>query len=139
MKLKKIREKFSREMVRPLIYATFTRFIVGMTVALAADFFLRPTTGHDLRETCFLILGFLFALMALIAWLRLDGMKLPKLMMLRVHWRKKPSKMYGDIADYLDEQPTLTFDELDDEEKDLCLLCADLICCVIFFVVSLFV
>lgn len=140
MKLKKIREKFSRAMIRPVIYATFTRFILGLVLALAGDYFLRPSTGRDLRESFFLILGFLFALMAVIAWLRLDGMKLPKLMMLRIHFRKKPSKiLYGDMSDYLDEQPTLSFGDLEDEEKDLCLLCADLFCCVSFFIATLFV
>ena len=140
MKLKKIREKFSRAMIRPVIYATFTRFILGLVLALAGDYFLRPSTGRDLRESFFLILGFLFALMAVIAWLRLDGMKLPKLMMLRIHFHKKPSKiMYDDMSDYLDEQPTLSFEDLEDEEKDLCLLCADLFCCVSFFIATLFV
>ena len=89
MKLKKIRETFRREMIRPFIYATFTRFVLALTIAL--------------------------------------------------HPHKKPSRMYGDIADYLDEQPVVTFEELEDEEKDVCLLCADVICCVLCLIASLFV
>ena len=139
MKLKKLRETLRREIIRPFIYATFTRFVLALTIALAGDFFLGPVVGHDLRETLFLLLSAIFALMAVIAWLRLDGMKLPKLMMLRIHPHKKPSRMYGDIADYLDEQPVVTFEELEDEEKDVCLLCADVICCVLCLIASLFV
>lgn len=139
VKLKNIWQKFRRDMIRPLIYATFTRFILALAAALLIDFFLGPKVGRDLRENAFLLFAFLFALMAVIAWLRLDGLHLPKFMMLRIHPRKKPTRTYGDIADYLDEQPVVTFEELEDDEKDVCLLCADVICCVLFLIASLIV
>ena len=64
--------------------------------------------------------------------------KLPKLLMMRVNPRKKPSRMYGDMIDYIDEKPGPTFEELEDQEKDLCLLLADAACCVIYLVLSFF-
>ena len=75
----------------------------------------------------------------MIAWLRLDGVKLPKVMMLRINPRKKPARMYGDMIDYVDEQPQVAFEDLDDGEKDVCILGADLFCCAAFLVLSLFV
>ncbi|MBR4711470.1 MAG: hypothetical protein IKP10_05510 [Clostridia bacterium] len=135
----KWRSRLSREMIRPFVYMTFTRFILALTAALLADFFLRPAVGRDLRESAFLLFAILFVLLGLIAWLRLDGMKLPRLMMLRINPRKKPSRMYGDIADHLDDEPGPTFDELDDEEKDICILGADAVCAVLFLIAALIV
>ena len=137
--MKKWREKIQPYMLRPFIYMTFTRFILALAAILLADFFLSPGAGRSLKSAFFLLGGVLFALLAWIAWLRLDGVKLPKIMMMRVNPRKKPSRMYGDIIDYVDEQPQVAFEDLDDDEKDLCILGADLFCCVVFAAVSLLV
>ena len=80
-----------------------------------------------------------FALLAVIAWLRLDGVKLPKLMMMRVNPSKKPSRMYGDMIDYIEERPGISFDELDEQEKDLCILAADVFCFLIFLMIGFFI
>ena len=123
-------------MLRPLIHMTFTRFILALAAALLADFFLSSGAGRSLESTAFLLMGALFALLTLIAFVRLDGVKLPKLMMLRINPRKKPSRMYGDIADYLDDKPEVTFEKLDDDEKDLCILGADAFCCIVFSIIG---
>ncbi len=137
--MKRIREKWQPYMLRPFIYMTFTRFILALAAALLADFFLSPGAGRPLKEPAFLLAGALFALLAVIAWLRLDGVKLPKVMMMRINPRKKPARMYGDMIDYVDEQPQVAFEDLDDGEKDVCILGADLFCCAAFLVLSLFV
>lgn len=131
-KKKPWRSKLQRRLLRPLIYAAFVRLVLGLFVGLLADFFLRESAGRDLRSDAFLVLALLFALMAVIAWLRLDGVRLPKPMMLRINPRKKPTRTYGDIADHLDETPMVDYDDLDDEEKDICLLSADLFCFAAF-------
>ncbi len=137
--LKKLRSRFRRDMIRPCVYATFTRFVLALAAALLADFFLGPVAKRDLREPAFLLLALILALMAVIAWLRMDGVRLPKPMMLRTTLRKKPTRTYGDIADHLDEQPTVDFADLEDEEKDACLLCADVICAVLMLAAALIV
>ena len=137
--MKTIRQKWQPYMLRPLIYMTFTRFILALAAALLADFFLAGTLGRPIKEPAFLLTGALFALLAVIAWLRLDGVRLPKPMMLRLNPRKKPSRMYGDMIDYIDENPMVTFEDLDDEEKDVCILGADVICCALFLIASFFV
>ena len=131
MKKKKLRKHLSR----PFIYMTFTRFLLALTAALLLDFFISSPL-RDIRAYAFMVLVAVFAVLAWIAYLRLDGMKLPKLMMLRVNPRKKPTIMYGDMSDYTDE-PVVTFDELEDDEKDICILGADLCCCVLFAVLSM--
>ncbi len=126
----RFRDRLQRYMLRPFIHMTFTRFLLALTAGLLIPFFLNDAAGQDLRESCFLVLTFLFALLALIAWLRLDGVKLPKLMMLRVNPRKKPTRSYGDMADWMDEEPQIVFEDLEDDEKDICLLGADLVCMI---------
>ena len=117
----------------------FTRGVLALAAALLLDFFLRPKTGRDLREDLFLLAAALFALLAFLAFLRLDGLKLPRLMTLRVNPRKKRSRMYGDMADYLEDSPDPVFEDLEDDEKDACLIAADLACCALFLLGTLFV
>ncbi len=137
--MKKIRQMIRPYMVRPFIHMAFTRFVLSLAAALLIDFFFSSAAGRSLKEPIFLLFGVLFGLLALVAWLRLDGVKLPKIMMLRINPRKKPSRMYGDMIDYVDEQPQASFEDLEDGEKDVCILGADVICCGIFLIASLFV
>ena len=126
-------------MLRPFIYMTFTRFILMLFIVLMADFLLSPRAGRSLRSAAFLLGGLICGILAWIVWMRLDGMKLPRLLMMRINPRKKPSRMYGDMIDYVDEQPQVTFEDLEDDEKDLCILGADLFCFAVFLVISLIV
>ena len=129
--MKKIQRIYEPYLLRPMIYMTFTRFVLALFFALLADFFLTPNAGRPLKSTLFFLCAALFALSALIAWLRMDGVKLPQILMMRVNPSKKPSRMYGDMIDYIDERPGIDFDDLDDSEKDCCILIADLICFII--------
>ena len=112
--IEKIRAIYNRALLRPMIYMATNRFLIALIL---------------------LLLGVCFVLLAWIAWLRLDGVRLPKLMMKRVNIRKKPVRSYGDMIDYIDEQP-VTFDDLDDAEKDVCCLLSDLACAAVFLVLS---
>lgn len=137
--MKKLKEIWRRELLRPMIYMTFTRFILGLFIALLADFFLSASAGRNLKETLFLLTSAVFAVLFWIAWLRLDGIKLPKFMMKRINPRKKPSRMYGDMIDYVDENAPETFEDLEDNEKDVCILGADAACCILFLIISFFI
>lgn len=127
---------FDRHMVRPWLYTAFTRFIFALTGALLLDFLVKTSDLINFRMYAFLFLGVFFALLAWIAYLRLDGVRLPKAMMKRVGPRKKTVRSYGDMIDYVDEHPPVTFDDLEDDEKDICCLGADIVCCVVFVVLS---
>ena len=130
--IKKIRSVYSRALLRPTIYMATNRFLIALIILLAADWLL---TGVQIKMYTALLLGVVFILLGWIAWLRLDGIRLPKMMMKRIDIRKKPARSYGDIIDYVDEKP-VTFDELDDAEKDVCCLLSDFSCAVIYIVVS---
>lgn len=137
--MKKFREIYEPYMLRPTIYMTFTRFVLALFAALLIDFFVAPNAGHSIKKTVFSLCAAVFALSALLAWLRLDGVKLPKLMMMRINPSKKPSRMYGDMIDYIEERPGISFEELDDREKDLCILIADAVCFLVFLVAAVLV
>ena len=136
--MKKFKEIYEPYMLRPMIYMTFTRFVLALFIALLADFFISKNINRPVKEEFFFLFAFIFLLLSAIAWFRLDGMKLPRLMMMRVNPAKKPSPMYGDMIDYVDERPGISFDELDDSEKDLCILCANLFCFFVFFILAIF-
>ena len=92
--------------------------------------------GRPLRSTLFLLASALFALLALIAWLRLDGVSLPKPMNLRLGPKKRRDRIPGDMIDFVEEEPSVPFEGLEDGEKDCCLLCADLVCAAVFLLAS---
>ena len=60
------------DMIRPVVYQTFTRLLVTLTFVLL----LREFAATPLPWGCAAAAG-VFALLAWIAWLRLDGAKLP--------------------------------------------------------------
>ena len=128
----KIRRNIGRRLARPFVYTVSSRFLVSLALALILEHFRSGTRGY-----AFVFLGVLFALLAWIAWLRLDGVRLPKFMSLRLDLRKKPSRMYGDMIDYVDERPGPAFADLEDAEKDVCLLGADALCAALFLLLSL--
>lgn len=133
--MKKLRKFAQRHIVRPVIYMTFTRFLAALAVVLIWERFFNTSGLPNAKMFGFSFAAVLFALLAWIAYLRLDGLKMPKLLMKRVNIRKKPTRSYGDMIDYTDEEP-VSFDELEDDEKDFCILVSDLICCLAYFALS---
>ena len=135
--MKKLREKWRNALLRPATYAFSVRFLAALAVILVVNYLVGKNTPRFLG-LAFLLLALLFVALAWIAYLRMDGVTLPKPLMTRVNLRKKPKRQYGDMIDYIDEKPGPTFEELEDQEKDLCLLLADAACCVIYLVLSFF-
>lgn len=133
--IEKFRKNAGRHLVRPTIYMASTRFLLALTLVLLLDRFTGTKSASDIKMFGFVFSGVFFALLAWIAYLRFDGMHMPKLLMKRVNIRKKPQRSYGDMIDYIEEEP-VSFDELEDEEKDICCFFADLICCVLFVALS---
>ncbi len=134
--MKKIRSLWQGYMLRPFLYTAFSRLVLGLFTALLGDHLFSGAAGHPLRSNLFLLASVVFALLAFIAWLRLDGVSLPKFMNLRVGPRKKRARIPGDMIDFVDEEPVIPFEDLEDDEKDCILLCADLICFLVFLAAS---
>ena len=90
-----LRNHFDREMIRPLIYKVFTRGVLALFAAQLAHFFLPAGGTLSSFSNLSLLLGFVFALAAVLAWLRLDGMKIPQAKLPRIK-RKEPPFLTGD-------------------------------------------
>ena len=130
-----LRKHFHRDMIRPLIYKVFTRFVMVLLIVLLWKQYLQPQTPHLTLPTVFPVVGMVFFLCAYLVYLRLDGLRIPRMKPLKKP-KKDPFRAYGDMADYLDEPP-VSFDDLTKDEQDTCSLLANVICGILFFLASL--
>ncbi|MDR0397221.1 MAG: hypothetical protein LBH66_07965, partial [Oscillospiraceae bacterium] len=121
-------------MIRPIIYMTFTRAALGLTASLLWSHFARPDPSR--LAWAYMALTAVFFALAWLAYLRLDGAKLPAPDKRLFEWRKRPTRSYGDISDYADDK-LYNADDLEDDETDFCRLAANLISGIIFIVASL--
>ena len=128
-------KNFRPFMVRPVIYQVFTRLIYALTLILLWNEF--ANRGGIPLSWAFIVPVLFYLLLAWMAFLRLDGIRAPKFDRKLFLRRKKPERFSsGDIADYLDHKP-VSFEELEEEEKDACLVLSNLITAVIFFIASI--
>ena len=126
------RKLFQKYMIRPTVYKAFSRFILALTASLLWDRFVN-TAQLNMRAWAFVFFGVLFIVSAWLCYLRLDGVKLPRIKKPEV--KKKPVIRYGDLPDYVDEE-IISFGELEEDERDLCCLIADVVLGIIFMVLS---
>ena len=127
--IRRVKKAFHREMVRPFIYKIFTRGILALFAAQMIHFFAPERSGLSSFSNLSLGLGLLFLLFAFLAWLRLDGAKIPLLKLPRMK-RKDPPFLAGSMADHLDDE-IVAFDDLEPEEQNVCVLLADLVLAVL--------
>ena len=129
-----LKAHFSREMIRPLIYKVFTRGVLALFAAELFHFFAPAEWPLSRFSNLALMLGLLFLFGAVIAWLRLDGMRIPQFKLPRFK-RKDPAFFAGSMADHIDDDIT-TFDSLDKEEQDICVLLTDLILAAVCLILA---
>ena len=130
-----LKEIWQPYLKRPVFYQCFTRFLIGLCIALLWDHFLNTGTVRQPRGNAFLVLAAFYALMGWLAWLRLDGVKAPKFDR-KLFRRRKKQQPFADMIDFVDED-VIDYDELEDEEKDLCLLLSNAITVLLFIAASL--
>ena len=135
--IRRIRKCWSRDLVRPLVYKVFTRGILALLVAQLAHFFAPANSGFASFSNLSLGLGLLFVLFTVLAWLRVDGLKIPQLKLPRIK-RKDPPFLAGNMADHIDDE-IVSFDDLDAEEQNVCVLLADVFLAVVCLVLAAFV
>ena len=133
----RLRKHFFRGMVRPIVYQTFTRSVIALTICLAYDRVVNLWQNQPSRLGWALIVaGVFYAVMAWMAYLRLDGIHTPTFDRKLFLRKKGPVIMsYGDMIDHVDDE-IIPFDELEPDEKDICLLLSNLICAAIFLIAS---
>lgn len=135
--IRRLREHWSRELIRPLIHRAFTRLVWGVFLALFAAFLVSRGGGRDLRGAFLGIYALVCMIGAWLSYLQLDGVKLPRLDRLRALIdRKRPARGTGDMIDFVDEE-IQSYESLEEAERYLVLLLADLINAVLFLAAAL--
>ncbi len=104
---------------------------------LVLDFFVHAPSPLFTKSNLFLLSGILWLIGAWISYLRLHALRFPRFDIQRYR-RKDPLRSFGDIADHIDD-PIITYEDLDDHDKDVCTLLCDLALFPVFVLVSLLV
>jgi len=129
-----LRTHYHREMTRALVYKVFTRGVLALFAAQLIHFFLPEGSPLKSFSNLSLMFALLFVLFSVLAWLRLDGLHIPQLKLPRMK-KKNPPFLNGDIADHINDD-IVTFDDLDEEEQNVCVLLADIILAVLCLVLA---
>ena len=116
--------RWHSDMLRPFIYKVFTRGVLALLAAQLVHFFAPSSWPLAAFSNLSLALGLLFALFAFLAWLRMDGLKIPHLKLPRLK-RTDPAFLKTDLADHLDDD-LVSFEDLDPADRDFCVFLADL-------------
>lgn len=134
--MKNILSKYTKVLIRPIVYRSFTWGIFALTAALLWERFVGPKSFLSVKKDIFFIVGIFFFALAWYYYLKVDGVRPPKINIEKPKQRKKHWG-YGDIIDFADEH-VVTFDELDDEEQDLCKLATNAILGGVYLLMSFF-
>ena len=132
--IRRLKNSFHPDMIRPLVYKVFTRGILALFAAQLVHRFAPSGASLASFSNLSLLLGLLFSLFCLLAWLRLDGFRIPQLKLPRMK-RKDPPFLTGDMADHIDDD-IVSFDDLSEDEQNLCVLLADLILAVLCLILA---
>lgn len=130
MKRKGIYQKY---MLRPIIYLTAYRLMVALIFLLILVRFVKNGPAPDL------IAGFLtatFALLSYLVYLRMDGLRIPRVKYIRPRKKPDPLRNFGAMSDHTDDEPGVSFEELEPDERDFCSLIANLVNFAIFLAAS---
>ena len=128
--------RLERPLRRHCIYQAATRFGAGLLISFLWYRFANPS-GYDINTYAFFFMTVFFIILAWMTYLRLDGMRMPRLKMdfLKKIKKKVVRSSYADMSDYTDEE-IIPFDELEEDEKARVLLQANLLCAVLFLILS---
>ena len=124
---------YKNYMFRPIIYMTATRLMAALIFLFALPYFVK--NGPVSSIIC-AFLAMLFALFAFLVYLRMDGLRIPRVKFIRPKKKNDPARHFASMSDYTNEEPPVTFDELEPEEKDFCSLASSLVNLLIFLILS---
>lgn len=120
-------------MVRPIIIKLFSALVISAVIVLLWDRLINVSDFVDARRYVLPVLSAFFAARAWLAFLRLDRIKLPRL----TKRKKRTGIQKGGMLDAIDTDEG-AFEELQQEEQDICVLVSSLICGVVLLIISLF-
>lgn len=122
-------------MVRPILYKCVFRAVIAWVLLLLWNRYVVSAgkTGLTLMRDGCLTAGIIFLGSAWFSYLRLDGVK-PALFRKKQE-KKKPRRGNSDIVDFADEH-IVSFAELDDEDRLICSMTANLICAGVYLLIA---
>ena len=124
---------YQRYMLRPLIYLAAFRLMVALIVMLAIERFV-PRGPAPAMIAAFLAM--VFALLSYLVYLRMDGLGVPRVKYIRPKKKNDPLRHASSMADHTDDDPGVSFEELEEDERDFCSLIANLTGMAVFLVAS---
>lgn len=136
--LKRMKSIWQRYMLRPTIYKIARRVMICLCVCLAWDQFVNQGKSPAGLATSFLFMAMFLAVAGWMSYLKLDGMKVPQFDKKLFDWGKKPDRNTGDMADHMDQEPVVDYDDLEDDEQNLCLCIANFASAAGFLIASFF-
>ena len=119
-------------MLRPIAYMAATRLMLSLIFLL---FLVRFVPNGPAPAMIAAFLTVLFALFAFLVYLRMDGLRIPRMKYIRPKKKKDPMRHFASMSDYTDEEP-VSFEDLEPEEKDFCSLASSVINLIVYLVLS---
>ncbi len=130
--MKKLREMWKNDLLRPVLYKCVTKCAVALALVLLWNRFLN---GNGLRSA-FRDGGFIAAVVLLgaawLSYLRLDGLDIPR----QKKEKRSGRRWTGSMADFADEH-IVSWDELSEGERHLCGMLSSLLSAALFLIPAL--
>lgn len=132
--IKKMRDTFQDYMIRPMMYQCGTRISIALVLCLLWDRFINVQKYFSMLQSAFFVVAMVMFMLAWFQYLRFDGIR-PGKLFFGTGKKKKKKHVTKSIVDFADEK-IISFSELEDEEKILVRLFGDIICGLIFLIIS---
>ena len=133
--IKKMRDTFQDYMIRPMLYQCATRISIALVLCLLWDRYINVQKYFSMAESAFFVVAMVLFMFAWFHYLRFDGIR-PGHLFFGTGKKKKKKHVTKSIVDFADEK-IISFSELEDEEKILVRMFGDVICGLLFLVISL--
>lgn len=127
---KKIYQKY---MLRPLIYMTFTRLMTALIFLLIVVRFIK--NGPSPRMAAGFLAAF-FALVTYLVYLRMDGLRIPRMKHFKTKKKKDVIRYDASMSDHIDDEAPVAFDELETDERDFVSFVSGLVNFVVYTALS---
>ena len=140
--LRWLKTHVTREMIRPIVYRTSSRFLYSLIPVLLWYRFINTADALHASQnglsTAFALMTAVFLACAWLAWLRIDGLRIPALPAKLFRRKQKPDVLCADMIDHVDE-PILQFEDLEEDEQNIALLVVNAVCAVLYLAASFLV
>ena len=126
--MKKLSKYRKPHRIRPIVQRVFVSLVVTASVVGLWDRFVNTGGFFNARARVTPFIGMVFVAVAWFRFVRMDAARTHG----RRTTRKRPKQTRGGMLDHVDTDPE-TDAELEENERDLCVLAAALFCAVVCF------